>query len=382
MDNLLKKIRKKPVPTLLAILFLIFFTLIIIHRIYAAILLKKTTQAQAIPVVNVIKAERAPSVESIILPGDVQAWHAATMYARTNGYVANWYADIGAHVKSGQLLALIESPEVNQQLRQAEADLKSSKDSYQLALRTAKRWQNMLKEDAVSKQDADDRQTAAKTADANVNAARANRDRLVALVSFERVIAPFEGIITARSTDIGFLINQGSGTLPPLFQIAQADPLRIYVKVPQNYATRIKPDMEVTLYFREHPRKVFPAKLLQVAGAIDPRTRTLLVEFIASNRNYEIFPGGYTEVQIKLPVPPEFVILPVNVLMFRAQGLQVAILGKDNKVKLQLITLNRDFGNKVEVSSGVKPGEFIVLNPPDSLLDQQQVRIATLKKGG
>ena len=360
----------------------IILLIIVIQRINAANLLKQETQQQAIPIVNVIKAKQAPLSEQIILPGNVQAWHAATIFARTSGYVKNWYVDIGSIVQKDQLLAKIESPEVNQQLQQAQADLKSANDSYQYAQRTAERWENMLKEDAVSKEDADNRVTMAKTAAANVNSVRANRDRLLALVDFENVRAPFPGIITARATDIGTLINAGSSnTLPSLFQIAQADPLRIYVKVPQNYATRITAAMAVTLYFREHPGKTFPAKLLQTAGAIDPTTQTLLVEFIAANPKYEIFPGGYTEVHINLSIPAQFVVLPVNVLMFRAQGLQVATVDKNNKVALKSITINRDFGNTVEVSAGVKPGDLIIINPPDSLLNQQQVRIVAPKKG-
>ncbi len=382
MNNRLTHIRKSQPKLFFAILiFIIILIILVIQRINAADTLNKETKEQAIPIVNVIKASRAPLSEQIILPGNVQAWHAATIYARTSGYVKNWYVDIGAIVQKNQLLALIESPEVNQQLQQAQADLKSAKENYQLAQRTAERWQIMLKADAVSKEDADTRATAAKTAAANVNSAAANRDRLQALVDFEKVVAPFKGIITARSTDIGTLINAGSSTtLPSLFQIAQADPLRIYVKVPQNYATRITGDMPVTLYFREHPGKTFPAKLLETAGAIDPATQTLLVEFIAANPNYIIFPGGYTEVHIKLAIPAQFVVLPVNVLMFRAQGLQVATVDKNNKVVLKSITINRDFGNAIEISSGVQPGDLIILNPSDSLLNQQQVRIKAQQK--
>lgn len=356
--------------------------LMIISRVWHAILLYYDTQAQAIPVVATITVAPGPAQEEIVLPGNVQAWHEAPIYARTNGYIRKWYVDIGSRVKAGDLLAEIETPELNAQLRQAEADLHTAEANDTLAQSTAKRWLILLETDSVSKQETDEKVSAAKASTATVVAARANRDRLRELVGFERVIAPFTGVITLRTTDIGALINEGSSPAAAraLFRIAQANPLRIYVKIPQNYSTSIKPNMTVTLHFAEHPGKKFSAKLLQTADAIDPVTRTLLAQFVADNANDELLPGGYTEVHFTIPISMKIVRLPVNTLVFRAQGLQVATLDKDNKVLLKPIVISRDFGNEVEVSSGLNPGERIILNPPDLFLMERKCSWPRLKQ--
>jgi membrane fusion protein (multidrug efflux system) len=362
----------------------VLLIIIMVMRVYAYIELRERTNEQATPTVTMIKAERAPATEIIMLPGNVQGWHDATIYARTNGYVKKWLVDIGSLVKANQLLAIIEAPEVDAALRQAEADVKSAIANDKLAQITAKRWVKLLRTDSVSRQETDEKVSSAKATHAALKAARANRDRLRDLVSFERIKAPFDGIITNRSTDIGSLINSGSNTAAPLFHIVKADPLRIYVNVPQNYAARINRDMVVTLTFSQHPGKTYPARLLETAKAIAPATRTLLTQFMADNKNYELFPGGYTEVHFRMPVPSEIVRLPVNTLLFRAQGLQVATVDKNNQVVLKKITISRDFGNFVEVNTGVKPGEAIIINPPDAIFVGEKVRIAqnTKKKDG
>ena len=307
----------------------------------------------------------------------MRAWHEANVYARTNGYVKSWMVDIGGRVKTNDLLALIESPEVDAQLRQAYADVRNAKANYLLAAVTAKRWVKLLKTDSVSKQETDEKVSAEKATYAILASARANLQRLSDLVGFERVNAPFDGIITSRTTDIGALINSGSTPNVPLFHIVQADPLRIYVRVPQNYASRITRDMIVTLHFSQNPDKVYSAKLVETAKAINLNTRTLLTQFETDNKDYKILPGGYTEVRFAMPVPDQIVQLPVNTLLFRAQGMQVATIDGDNKVKLIKINISRDFGTYVEVNSGVTAGESIILNPSDSIFDGQQVRIAT-----
>jgi RND family efflux transporter MFP subunit len=353
----------------------------ITFRIIAGIHLWRNTEKDAVLKVAVIKADNEPATEELVLPGNVLAWHDSIIYARTNGYVKKWDVDIGAHVKTGDLLAEIESPEIDAQLRQAEADLITAQANNSLAQTTAVRWKKLLVTDSVSKQETDEKiQGAAGTA-ALVNASKANVDHLRELVSFEKVLAPYDGIITSRTTDIGSLINAGSGTSQrPLFHIAQVSPLRIYVRVPQNYSSRIKPGLVTELYFAEHPGIKFSATLLDTAQAIDPVSRTLLVQFKAENKDDVLLPGGYTEVHLILPTQSGAVLLPVNALLFRAQGLQVATVNNDNKVQLKKITISRDYGDVVEVSTGVDKGDTIILNPSDSIIDGERVNVVSVVK--
>ncbi|CAM2859340.1 membrane-fusion protein involved in transport [Legionella steigerwaltii] len=358
--------------------FLFILLVMILMRVYAAISLRNQTLADAVPIVRVMEAQQKKGVDKIILPGNVQAWHESPIFARTNGYVKKWYVDIGSHVKKGDLLAVIETPELDAQERQAAADLRTAIANNQLAQITAKRWLNLVKTESVSQQETDEKVSTAAALEAAMIAAKANLQHLQELVGFNRIIAPFDGVITARATDIGDLINEGSSTTAkPLFRIAQVSPLRIYVKIPQFYSSRIKPNMTVQLHFAEHPKQVFPAKLFDTAHAIDPNTRTLLAQFTTPNKNEELLPGGYTEVWFTLPIPPKTVILPVNTLLFRAQGLQVAALDKDNKIVLKSITLRRDFGSTVEIATGVLPGDRIVINPPDAIMNGETVRVVS-----
>ena len=342
--------------------------------------LKNQTKDQAVPIVSTIKANLDSGIEEIILPGNVQAWHEATIYARTNGYIKKWLVDIGIKVKKGELLAIIETPEVDAQLRQAQADLKTAIANYELAKSTAIRWTTLLKTDSVSKQETDEKVSAEKSLNAIVNSTKANRDRLQDLVSFNRIVAPFDGVITSRTTDIGSLIDAGSNAPVPLFHIVQSNRLRVYVNVPQNYSSKIVPKMIVDLEFAEHPGKNFPAKLIQTAKAINPTTRTLLSEFEVNNDQYILMPGSYTQVHLKLPKDKNNIKLPVNTLLFRAEGLQVATLPSDGKVVLKSVTIARDFGNVVEINSGIKAGDVIIINPPDSLETGQVVHVATDKE--
>jgi RND family efflux transporter MFP subunit len=346
-------------------------------RITEKIALNRRTEEQAILTVATMNVAAAPATETIILPGNVQAWHDATIYARTNGYIKKWYVDIGTQVKAGQLLAEIETPELDAQLRQANADLITAQANNTLAQTTAKRWQALLKTDSVSKQETDEKVSAAQANAALVNAALANRDRLQELVGFERVIAPFDGVITSRTTDIGSLINAGSNQQRPLFHLSQVNPLRVYVKIPQNYSSRVVPGMTVELTFAEHPGKKFAATLLDTAQAIDPISRTLLAQFRVENDNDELLPGGYTEVHLKFLSQPNSVRIPVNALLFRAQGLQVGEVDSDSRVHLKSVSISRDYGNVVEINSGLETGTQIIINPSDSLIDGQKVRIVT-----
>ena len=348
-----------------------------VSRIWAAIMLRHQTNAAAVPLVNTITAKCAPSIERIILPGSVMAWHEAPIYARTNGYIKQWYVDIGYSVKKDDLLAEIETPELDAQLRQAEADLKVVTAQQGLAAITAIRWKGLLKTDSVSKQETDEKIYQAEALSASVVASRANYERLRELVGFQRVLAPFDGIISARGTDIGALINAGSNPeAKPLFRIVQSNPLRLYVNIPETYSSRIKPDMAVDLKFAEHPEQVFKATLLKTAKAIDPVTRTLLAEFVVHNQKGVLLPGSYATVQFSISTSSNNVLLPVNALIFRAEGLQVAILDKNNRVILKNISIAVDYGTHVELKTGVKPGEQIIVNPSDSISAGELVRIA------
>ena len=352
------------------------FLILVIMRIWAYLVLRSNTNKQTIPIVSVITAARGPSHENIVLPGNVQAWHEAPIYARANGYVKNWFVDIGDKVSEGQLLATIETPELNAQLRQAEADLNVVIANNKLAQSTAIRWLALLKTDSVSKQETDEKVDGARSLAASVIAARANRDRLHDLVSFGSVIAPFAGTISARATDIGALINAGNNPdAKPLFRIVQSNPLRVYVKIPQNYVSRIQSKMTVKLRFAEYPGQQFAAKLLQTADAIDPITRTLLAQFVMNNKQGKILPGGYTEVFFDMPTSYSAIRIPINTMLFRAQGSQVATVDKNNRVALKKVTINRDFGTDVEIEAGINPGEKIILNPPDSIINGEQVQV-------
>jgi RND family efflux transporter MFP subunit len=347
-------------------------------RMHESSALKRETNDTAIPDVVVMKAPQGRASEEVMLPGNVQAWHEAPIYARTNGYLKQWATDIGAHVKKDDPIADIETPEIDAQLRQAEADFKTAEANDKLAQSTAARWGKLLKTGSVSRQDADDKISAAESSAAAMASAQANVNRLRDLESFKHITAPFDGIITARNTDTGALIDAGStGTGPELFHIAETDKLRVYVRVPQTYTSAITPDLTAVLTFAEHPGKSYPAKLTHTADALDASTRTLLIELEVDNENGELLPGGYAETHFKLPGSATSIILPVNTLLFRAQGLQVATIDANGNAVLKSIAIGRDYGKEVEVVSGVSPGETIIVNPPDSLITGQHVRVVT-----
>jgi len=350
------------------VILILFFAaaLGISYRIGAFKHLRTTTNQQAIIKITVMTATAGPRDEDIVLPGNVTAWHNSTLFARVSGYVVNWLVDIGAHVKAGELLAVIAAPELDAQLQQTQADLKTAEANYGIAHTTAVRWRNLLKTGSVSKQETEEKTSSEAATLAIVASTRANRDRLQTLVNFERIIAPYDGVITSRTTDIGRLINAGSGPVP-LFRIEQVNPLRVYVSIPQYYAPRMTPNLRVKLYFTEHPDKIYQARLLDTAQAIDPTTRTLLAQFEVDNPSNELLAGGYTQVHLLLPANPHAVRLPINTLIFRSQGMQIASVDSHNKILFKSITIGRDFGDSVEVVSGLKPGEWVVVNPPDSL---------------
>lgn len=377
INNALQNKSQRPLIISIGIVLAILLILIV-SRIWASTTLGQMTDRNAIQIVNIIHAKKTAMNENLVLPGSLTAWHESPIYARTNGYIKQWYVDIGYKVKSGALLAVIETPELDAELRQAEADLKAIIAQNTLAQLTAVRWVKLLKSDSVSKQETEDKVHAAEALSAKVIATRANRDRLRELVGFEQVIAPFSGTVSARGIDIGDLINAGNNPdAKPLFRIVQTDNLRLYVKIPEFYSSRIKPQMTVHLRFEEHPGQVFKARLLKTADAIDPTTRTLLAEFIVPNKQGPLLPGSYAEVTFSMPLPSHSVLLPVNVLLFRKEGLQIATVDKNNQVILKHVTIYRDFGDEVEIASAIKIGESLIQNPPDSIYNGETVRIVS-----
>ena len=348
-----------------------------VSRVLARSSLGKETAESAMPTVATVTAERSSLGEELVLPGAVQAFIEAPIYARTSGYLKSWYTDIGTPVTKNQLLAEIETPEVDQQLSQARADLATARANETLSNSTNVRWQGLLSTESVSKQDAEEKSGDAAAKKAAAESAAANVARLRDLESFKRVVAPFTGVITARNTDIGALINAGQSTGTELFRIADTRKLRIYVGVPESFAAAPKPGLEAELRFTEHPNRTFAAKTVRTSNALDPILRTLQVELELDNAKGEIFPGAYAEVHFKIPPSAETLRLPANTVLFRAAGLQVATLDSDHRVTLKSIVQGRDFGNTIEVLSGLEPNEVVVLNPPDSITNGVQVRIAT-----
>jgi RND family efflux transporter MFP subunit len=358
----------------------------IVPRVRARATLRTETNELAVPAVVVAQPKRSAPGQEVILPANVQAFKDAPIYARTNGYLKRWYVDIGAHVKAGQLLAEIDTPEVDQQLHQARADLSTSEANMHLSGITANRYQGLLKSDSVSQQDADNASGDYAAKKAIVQSAQANLRRLEELQSFQRIYAPFDGVITARNTDIGQLIDSGSGAGPKseLFHIAAPGKLRVYVNVPQVYSRVAKPGLKADLALAEFPGRRFEGTLVRTADAIDSASRTLLVEIEVNNPTGELLTGSYAEVHLKLPGNISTFTIPVNTLLFRSEGLRVAVV-KDGKAELIPVTLGRDFGSDVEVVAGLNGDESLVVNPPDSIVTGQPVRLAqksAISKGG
>ncbi len=361
----------------------------IYSRLDAETALARATDEAALPTVATVLAQASPAEEEITLPGTVQAEYETAIYARTSGYVKRWYVDIGARVTAGDLLAEIDAPEVDQQLEQARAQLvqmqasvAQAQSNMELAQVTNTRTTRLVGQGWSSRQQGDqDRLTYAASvaaldvARANLEAQQAQVKRLEQLTGFERVIAPFDGVITARQVDKGNLINAGSSTGAELFRIADMKKLRIYVQVPQSYAAAIRPGLEADLRFPEHPGRTFTANFVRSASAIEPRARTLLVELQVDNAKGELLPGGYTDVHFKLPAAGGRVRISTNALLFRAEGLRIATADADGHVMLHEVTLGRDFGTTVEILTGIGPGDTVILNPPAAITTGGQVRL-------
>ena len=349
-------------------------------RVHAATDLKQQTLQMAIPTVSVMHPKLAATAEEVVLPGNAQAYVATPIYARINGYLKTWYFDIGAHVEDGQLLAEIETPEVDRQLDQARADLATAQANYDLARTTAARYQALFKSDSVAKQDVDDRVGDLQAKKAMVDSATFNVRRLEETQRFQKVYAPFDGVITARNIDIGALINAGANAPgKELFDIAATGKLRVYFNVPQQYSRDVRPGGEAELTVAEFPGRRFRGQIVRSSDSIDPASRTLLTEVDVDNPSGELLPGLFLSVHIRVNSKTSAVIVPVNSLIFRSQGMQVAVV-RDSRAELVPVSIGRDYGTEVEVLSGVTPDDEIIVNPSDSLTSGTEVRPAKARE--
>jgi RND family efflux transporter MFP subunit len=373
-----------------AAIFLVFagiFAHGIISRLRHAATVGAETAQMSTPSVSIATPERSAALQEIVLPGNVQPFTSAPIYARTNGYLKTWYADIGAHVKKGQLLAVIETPEVDQQLQQSRSNLTTSAANLTLSEITKNRYQGLLATHAVAQQDVDN---AVGTYNANksiVEANQANVKQLETLQSFEKIYAPFDGIITARNTDVGQLISAGnSGSAKTdLFHISQSGKLRVYVNVPEQYSQAATPGLTADLTLAEFPGRQFQGKLVRTSDSINYATRTLIAEIDVDNPTGELLSGAYTQVHLKVPGQTSSYLVPVSALIFRSHGLQVAVV-KNGAASLIPVTPGHDYGERIEIVSGLQAGDTVIVNPPDSLVSGQKVEVvqpsATTATGG
>jgi RND family efflux transporter MFP subunit len=351
-------------------------------RVAAESRLMKRTEEAAIPTVAVICPKEGAPTQEIILPGNTQAFSDAPIYARTSGYLKRWYFDIGAHVQKGQLLAEIETPEVDQQLQQARAELDTAQANLNIAKITAARWQDLVSTGSVSQQETDQAVSNLSAVKAAAESSAANVRRLEQVQSFEKIYAPFDGIITARNTDIGALIDAGASAQPKeLFHIAAARTLRIYVSIPEVYSRAARSGAPATLTLDEFPGQVFHGILVRNSNAIDIASRTLLVEVDVDNPTGQLLPGSYVFVHLKLPDETHSVTIPSNTLIFRKEGLQVGLV-RNGKAELVPVKISRDYGNTVEIVSGLQPTDAVIIDPSDSLVAGMPVSLSSKPAGG
>ena len=345
-------------------------------RVMDARRLRERTDVAAVPTVSVVTPQPAGAAAALELPGRVEAYARAPIYARVSGYLKAWYADIGASVHAGQLLAEIETPDLDQQLLQAEAELADAKANAALAEATAKRWQALLASDSVSQQEVDEKATDSAAKKSQVKALQANVERYQALKRFTRIVAPFDGIVTKRSTDVGSLINVGSAQGPELFVVSDLRRLRVYVNVPQNYTGDIRPGTKATLSVPEHAGKQYGAAVQSMSHAIDPESGSMLVQLTADNAGSELLPGGFARVRFEVPPTAGALAVPSSALIFDKSGLRVATMTADGTVALKRVVLSRDLGATIELSSGLAADDKVIENPPDGIGDGDPVRLA------
>jgi RND family efflux transporter MFP subunit len=343
--------------------------------------LKQQTLVQSRPSVDVVLAERGTGPQELVLPGDIQAWYTAPILARVSGYVKMWHKDIGARVKAGELLAEIDTPDLDQQLEQARGDLATARAKLELAEITAKRWNALRSSDAVSQQSADEKAGEANAHKSEVEAAKARVGRLEAMENFKMIVAPFDGVVTVRNVDVGALVSAtpsgNSHELQQLFEVSDVHKLRVYVQVPQAFAARLSPGLKAELKLSQFPDRVFPADLATTSNAISAKARTLLVELHCDNKDGVLQPGSFVEVHFKLPTNDSVLRVPTTALIFRGLYPEVAVVGADNKIILKRVEVGRDLGTDVEISSGLSPTDRVVRSPSDSIANGDEVKIST-----
>src|SRR6266487_192922 len=381
--------RRRKGSRLFAILFVVVIGLVVVGAVtlfqrraqYQA--LAKETETLAIPTVAVIHPATESAQEDLVLPGTMQAYVESPIYARTNGYLKKWYRDIGSRVRQGELLADIDTPEVNQQLSQARADLNTAKANAHLSEITATRFTELIKTDGVSKQEVDNANGDLEAKRAIVQSSEANVRRLEDLESFRHIYAPFSGVITRRNVDVGTLINAGNGgSSQQLFFLAQTDHIRVYLSVPETAAPSVHAGLGAFLQLTQYPGQKFEGKVVRTAEAIDTGTRTLLTEVDVPNHNGALLPGGYAQVHLQVKVTGSRLQVPVNALLFRSEGLRAVVVDANHKIHLRQITVGRDYGTNLEVLQGLDPKDWIVLNPEDSLEEGQEVRVKEIAVNG
>ena len=350
-------------------------------RLVAETRLVQATDQAAIPSVSVVRPQATGRARDLVLPGNTQAFIDSPIYARTNGYLKQWYVDIGARVRKGELLAEIETPELDQQLRQARAELATAQANLNLSQITAERDQSLLKTHSVSTQERDNAVNALVANKATVDSNQANVARLDQLQSFEKVYAPFDGIITARSTDVGALIDAGANAPKELFHIAAIGKLRIYVAVPEVYSRYAVSGVSVNLTLDEYPEETFQGTLVRNSNSIDTVSRTLLVEVDADNSKGRLMPGAYVQIHLKLPLDARSLTVPSNALIFRREGLQVAIV-RNGKAELVGVKPGHDYGDSMEILAGLQPEDDVILSPSDSLISGTPVQVGNAKRAG
>ncbi len=373
------------VPLALAGLAAVLLAAGLIPRLHASHALTSQVAAQRALNVAVVKPTFAPASQELLLPGSVMPYADASIYARTSGYVLHWNTDIGAKVKAGETLAVIETPELDAQLRQARADEATAQANSDYANVTAQRWQQMLQTQSVSQQDTDTKVSDMQAKRAILASAQANVARLSELVSYEKVTAPFDGVVTARNVDVGALVTAGGtpglAAMPgELFHVEQTDTLRVFVNVPQDDASYVTAGTQVYLTTQQYPGRRFPAKVARSADAIDPVSRTLRVEIDVDNRDGVLLPGAYAQAHLQLQTAHPALDLPVSALLFRPDGVTVALVGRDDKVQLKRVTIGRDFGTYVEIATGLSNADRIIDNPGDAIVDGESVKISAAGK--
>jgi RND family efflux transporter MFP subunit len=337
---------------------------------------QRWSDARSVPTVHLVPVKASATRDPLTLPGTMEAWNAAKIYARVGGYLKSWNRDIGANVASGAPLGVVDTPELDQQIAQARADLAKARASAGLAKSTAARWNDLLSTNSVSHQEADEKNGELAASKASVQSADANLGRLLALKQFATLRAPFAGVVSLRNADIGDLVGPGASAQQPLFAVADVRRIRLYVSVPQAYSAAMRPGLRATLTVPDYPGRTFEAELIGTSGVINPQTGTLQVQLVADNPGGLLKPGGYAQVRIAAPSSAATIAIPSSALVFRAQGIRVATIGQDNRVRMLPIKLGRDLGGTVEVTSGLGANQRIVDSPPDSIADGELVRVA------